>query len=136
MFDEVLGAKSVIRLGEVRETGIIDMVGSEMNTDVDNSEELDVDEQERNAQEDGVAAANPQPQRKQKKASKSSTVTQLAECLTKLQQQQEDTMSHFLEGMQRLEEISRKHTSDVLLQVAELFAKRNRKEHDDDTDLD
>ena len=137
VFDEVLGARSVVQLGEVRGTGIIDVVGSEMNTDVDNSKELDVDEQERNVQEDGVAVANPQPQRKKKKkASKSSTVTQLAECLTKLQQQQEDTMSRFLEGMQRIEESSRKHTSDVLLQVAELFAKRNRKEHDDDSDLE
>eukprot|EP00794_Sanderia_malayensis_P015585 gene15585-17158_t len=68
VFDEVLGGRRIVQLGEVRETGTVDVVvGQDMIPDVENSNEQDVDGQERNAQEDDVAVANPQPQGKKRK---------------------------------------------------------------------
>ncbi len=87
-------------MGEVREAGFASAADSEVNdndNDVAEIGELNANRQEIDSQEECFAAANPQPQRKKrKKASKSSTATQRAECLTKLQQKQEDTMARFL----------------------------------------
>ena len=43
-------------------------------------------------------------------------------------------MGKFLEGMKEIEERSRQHTEDVLLQAVELFVNRKRRRDDSDGD--
>ncbi len=128
IFDEVLGTRSVVQLGEVREAG-----GSAVADAILTPTE-DVDD-EANAPVEDAGRKDTQPKRqKKKKASKASATNNLVECLTKMQEQQQETMAKFLDGMKQIEENSRKHTSDVLLKVAELFANKKRKKNQEESD--
>ncbi len=47
--------------------------------------------------------------------------------MQQMQQKQDETVGKILQGMERIKDSSRKHTSEVLLQVAEMFLKGKRK---------
>ena len=135
VFDDVLGTRSVVQLGEVRETTpFTATLGTpETNRNEDN---------EGNETGEKTTMTKAQPKRtKKKKASKSAATSQLVDCLDQLQQQQQNTMDRFLEGMKEIEENSRKHTADLLLGMAKIFAKaglrgkkRPREEHSSDSE--
>ena len=60
---------------------------------------------------------------KKQKASKAAAASQLIDFLGEMQRQQRETMKQFLEGIQKIEESSRRHTADTLLGIANIFAK-------------
>ena len=149
VFDEVLGTRSLVQLGEVRETNFVsqaDDQGSRISNDND-AEPVktgsEASETPQDAGQDKVAqdAGPPQPKRtKKKKASKTAATSELIEYLGDMQKQQEQTMKQFLEGLQKIEESSRKHTADTLLSIANIFAnrgrgKKRRRQEDNDSSL-
>lgn len=129
IFDEVLGTRSLVQLGEVRESGQRHPPAEfeEATALVTDKPADETDINTPTAQNDLAAnqdTEETQPKRsKKKKASKSAAATQLIDFLGEIQKQQQETMTQFIEGMQKIEESSRKHTADTLLCVANLFAK-------------
>ena len=79
---------------------------------------------------------------KKKRASKTAAAGQLVDFLSEMQKQQQETMNDFMVGMQKIEESSRKHTANLLLGFAKIFAesnsskgrKRNRQSDSEDSD--
>ena len=146
VFDEVLGTRSLVQLGEVRETNFMSQEanqGRQISND-NNAEPVqtgnEASETPQAAGQEKVSqdAGPPQPKRtKKKKASKTAASSELIEYLGDMQKQQEQTMKQFLEGLQKIEESSRKHTADTLLSIANVFAnggrgeKRRRQEDND-----
>ena len=138
-FDEVLGTRSLVQLGEVREAGNLERAGNSEeagNLEGDpaiNHESGNSDDQMPVPAAVGIA----QPRRKKKKKpTKLTATTQLVECMQQMQQKQDETVGKILQGMERIEESSRKHTAEVLLQVAEMFLKGKRKRRDDSSESD
>eukprot|EP00112_Aurelia_sp_Birch-Aquarium-sp1_P021699 Seg5905.1 transcript_id=Seg5905.1/GoldUCD/mRNA.D3Y31 product="hypothetical protein" protein_id=Seg5905.1/GoldUCD/D3Y31 len=133
--DEVLGTRSLVQLGEVRETNFLSQEanqGSQISNDnnaepVQTGNEASETPQAAGQEKASQDAGPPQPKRtKKKKASKTAASSELIEYLGDMRKQQEQTMNQFLEGLQRIEESSRKHTADTLLSTANIFANRGR----------
>ncbi len=125
-FDEVLGTRSLVQLGEVREAGNCEEPGNLED------EQAVSDEKERDGSNEQMpepaAVENAQPRRKKKKKpTKLTATTQLVGCMQQMQQKQDETVCKILQGMEKIKESSRRHTSEVLLQVAEMFLKDKRK---------
>ena len=73
---------------------------------------------------------------KRRKASKSGASAQLIDFLGQMQHQQEESMKLFLEGIEKIEEKSRKHTEETLLKIANIFTRRKKKKRKDEEDSD
>ncbi|XP_065065190.1 uncharacterized protein LOC135691266 [Rhopilema esculentum] len=74
---------------------------------------------------------------KRKKASKSGASAQLIDFLGQMQRQQEESMKLFLEGIEKIEEKSRKHTEETLLKIANIFTRqKKKKKRKDDEESD
>ena len=106
-----------------------------MTEDVD-ADPVPVEEAGENQQIANNDAPQPRPSKK-KRASKSTSTTQLVDVLTEMQKQHQDTMKQFLDGMREMEDSSRRHTAETLVGVAKLFAdnrKRRREYSESDTE--
>ena len=138
VFGNVLGTRSTVKLGEVRESQETQRCDAEENPPDEN------DEAERDRSSDVASVKEiSQPKRnKKKRASKTAAAGQLVDFLSEMQKQQQETMNNFMVGMQKIEESSRKHTANLLLGFAKIFAesnsskgrKRNRQSDSEDSD--
>ena len=129
IFDDVLGTRSLVRLEEVRET---QPFGQDPKLD-EAVDPLAPDGFEDQAGRDEPGEVVPekdkaQPKRtKKKRATKSAATNQLVDFLAETQRQQQESMKLFLEGIQKIEENSRKHTEDTLVKIAQIFAEGKRR---------
>ena len=136
VFDDVLGTRSAVKLGEVRESQETQRCDAEENPPDDEAE------RDRNSDVASVKEISQPKRNKKKRASKTAAAGQLVAFLSEMQKQQQETMNNFMVGMQKIEESSRKHTANLLLGFAKIFAesnsskgrKRNRQSDSEDSD--
>ena len=130
IFDDVLGTRSLVRLDEVRETQPFHQEEPELDEAVGPIAPHGFEGQ---AGRDELGEAVPekdkaQPKRtKKKRATKSAATNQIVDFLAETQRQQQESMKLFIEGIQKIEENSRKHTENTLVKIAQVFAEGKRR---------
>lgn len=128
IFDNVLGTRSLVRLEEVWQTQPFRQE-SELHKAVGALVQSGSEDQ---AGRDDLGRAVPekekaQPKRTKKKRATKSVASQLVDFLAETQRQQQESMTLFLDGIQKIEENSRKHTEDTLVKIAQIFAEGKRR---------
>lgn len=119
IFDEVLGTRSLVQFGEVRET-TSDALEETSNW----AQEIATPQQQ---QQGAVPEQQQEKSNKKKKATKSAAASQLVNFLGEMQKKQQETMKEFLDGIKEIEESSRKYTADTILSVAKIFADKGER---------